>query len=85
MKEKIILHEVVIEQCFKTEQNVKSKGYCEADHNNVYCFRKALWSNRFHFFWGFENYSTAKFTIADKHQRSILPDRFKQVWILWKT
>lgn len=49
MKEKIILHEVVIEQCFKTEKNVKSKGYCEADHNNVYCFRKALWSNRFHF------------------------------------
>ena len=64
---------------------MKSKGYCEADHNNVYCFRKALWSNRFHFFWGFENYSTAKFTIADKHQRSILPDRFKQIWILWKT
>ena len=85
MKENIILHEVVIKQFFKTKKRVKSKDYCQADHNNVYCFRTALWSNRFHFFWGFENYSTFKFTIADKHQRPILPDRIKQISILWGT
>ena len=28
----------------------------------------------------FENYSTITFTIVDKHQRSILPDRLKKNW-----
>ena len=42
MTEKIILHEVVIKQFLKAKKNVRSKDYCKADHNNVYCFCKAF-------------------------------------------